>query len=76
LNTTNPFDQPIIDLACLTSNFDVAALREGIKIARTFFTAPIWDGYVLEETGPLANATTDAEIEAVVRASAAPNGIF
>jgi choline dehydrogenase-like flavoprotein len=70
LNSSNPFDAPLIDPALLTSEFDVRALREAVKMARQFVTAPVWAGYILNEVGPLANATTDAELDAVLRASA------
>ncbi|KAK0235294.1 aryl-alcohol oxidase precursor [Armillaria nabsnona] len=74
LNTTNAFDQPLIDLGCLTTDFDVLALKEGIGHAQKFAGARAWDGYVL---GPLNNITTsssDAELEAFIRANASPNG--
>ncbi|THH00852.1 hypothetical protein EW026_g1736 [Hermanssonia centrifuga] len=74
LNTSNPFDQPLIDLACLTTDFDIFAIREGIKTAQKFLSAPAWQGYVLGALGVLANATTDAELEAFARANSAPNG--
>ncbi|KAI0035314.1 aryl-alcohol oxidase [Vararia minispora EC-137] len=74
LNTTDPFNKPLIDLGSLTSEFDKFALREGVKIVRGLFTAPVWDGYILGEVGALANATTDEEIEAVARTDGAPDG--
>ncbi|KAG7440523.1 aryl-alcohol-oxidase from pleurotus Eryingii [Guyanagaster necrorhizus] len=74
LNTTDAFDQPLIDLGLLTTDFDVLALKEGIGIAQRFVGARAWDGYVL---GPLSNITassTDAELEAFIRANTSPNG--
>ncbi|KAK0450400.1 aryl-alcohol oxidase precursor [Desarmillaria tabescens] len=59
LNTTDAFDQPLIDLGCLTTDFRPHAHGTG---------------YIL---GPLSNITTsstDAELEAFIRANAAPNG--
>ena len=38
------------------------------------FSASAWDGYLLEPFGPYANATTDEQLTALVRANAAPNG--
>ncbi|KAJ7139034.1 pyranose dehydrogenase [Mycena epipterygia] len=67
LNSSNPFDPPLIDPGLLDSDFDVAALRESIKMARRFLQAPVWAGYILNPVGPLANATTNAELDAVVR---------
>ncbi|KIJ38059.1 GMC oxidoreductase [Sphaerobolus stellatus SS14] len=74
LNTTNPFDQPRIDLGVLTSPFDVVALREGIKAANRFVSAKAFKGYILSLTGTIGNATTDEEIDAYVRATTGPSG--
>lgn len=46
---------------------------QGIKNARQFLSAPAWTDYILEPFGALANATTDAELEAYVHANAGPN---
>ncbi|KAJ6617584.1 pyranose dehydrogenase [Mycena sp. CBHHK59/15] len=69
-NSTNPFDPPLIDPGLLQSDFDVLALREGIKMARKFVTAPVWQGYILAPTADLANVTTDADLDAYVRRTA------
>lgn len=45
-------------------------MREAIKSARRFFAAPSWDGYIIAEFGAFAQAQTDDEIEAYVRANA------
>jgi hypothetical protein len=47
LKTTDPFDNPLIDLGCLSTEFDIAAIREGMKSALRFIGAKAWDGYVL-----------------------------
>ncbi|KAJ7768526.1 aryl-alcohol oxidase-like protein [Mycena metata] len=70
INTTDPFAPPLIDPGLLTEEFDVVALREGIKLARQFVTAPAWTGYILNPVGPLANASSDTDLDAVVRAQA------
>ncbi|KAL0572211.1 hypothetical protein V5O48_009746 [Marasmius crinis-equi] len=69
LNSTNPFDKPLIDPAFLTTTFDIVAMRESVKKALKFVAAPVWDGYVLQPFGALANATTDDEIDAYIRNS-------
>ncbi|KAH6912179.1 aryl-alcohol oxidase [Coprinopsis sp. MPI-PUGE-AT-0042] len=66
INSTNPFDQPVIDQGLLSSDFDVFVLREGYLKARQFFSAPAWKGYVLDPIGLLANATA-AEIDLFIR---------
>ncbi|KAL0578821.1 hypothetical protein V5O48_003189 [Marasmius crinis-equi] len=74
LSSSDPFDPPLIDPACLTTDFDISAIREGMKHAMAVASASVWDGYIL---GPLTNlslSSTDAELEAYARAHAAPNG--
>ncbi|KAJ7579810.1 alcohol oxidase [Mycena floridula] len=72
LNSSNPFDPPIIDPNVLDSLFEMFVLREGLRGAQRFFTAKAWDGYV---TASLLNATTatDDELDTYIRANAAPN---
>lgn len=74
LNTTDPFDNPLINLGCLSTDFDIAAIREGMKSALRFIGAKAWDGYVLGPVNNITTATSDADLEAYVRAHAAPNG--
>ncbi|KAJ6460927.1 alcohol oxidase [Mycena sanguinolenta] len=70
LNSSNPFGPPVIDPALLQSEFDLLAVREGIKLAQKFVTAPVWEGYILELTPGLANATTDSELDEFIRNTA------
>lgn len=42
-------------------------MREAIKLAAHFFTAPAWKGYVIGPIGPLANATSDDLLDQYVR---------
>ncbi|KAJ7320988.1 aryl-alcohol oxidase [Mycena albidolilacea] len=60
LKITDPFDNPLIDLGCLSTDFDITAIREGMKSALQFIGAKAWDG--------------DADLEAYVCTHAAPNG--
>ncbi|KAJ7246716.1 aryl-alcohol oxidase-like protein [Mycena rebaudengoi] len=48
INSSNPFDPPVIDLGMLQSDFDLFTLREALKSAQRFFKAPVWqdDGVV------------------------------
>jgi len=70
LNTSDPLDSPLINPGLLSSDFDLLAVREGIKMAQKFVTAPVWKGYIIEQTPALANATTDAELEEWIRNTA------
>ncbi|KAJ7131692.1 pyranose dehydrogenase [Mycena crocata] len=67
INSTNPFDAPLIDPGLLADDADVRALREGVKMARRFVTAPAFKGYILDEVDVLANATSDAALDAAIR---------
>ncbi|KAF8259325.1 alcohol oxidase [Lactarius quietus] len=71
LASANPFDAPNIDPAFLNSDFDIFTIREGIKAALRFAAAPAWKDYVIVPYGALANATTNAQIEAYARSNAA-----
>jgi choline dehydrogenase-like flavoprotein len=65
---------PLIDPGMLNSAFDVQAFMESFKSASRFFGAPAWSDFVLNITGPIASATTDDELEEVIRASVFPSG--
>ena len=43
--------------------------REGVRLTRRYFAARAWDGYVISEAAPTANAKTDDELDAVLRAN-------
>ena len=64
--SSNAFDSPVINPNFL-SNEDIFTIRESIKAARTFMSAPAWSGWILGEVGALAQAKTDEEIEHYVR---------
>ncbi|PPR01666.1 hypothetical protein CVT26_013107 [Gymnopilus dilepis] len=66
INSSNPFAPPLIQPNLLDTEFDVAALREGVRAAHRFAAAPVWADYIL---APVNNATTDTEIEAFLRSS-------
>ncbi|KAF9445819.1 GMC oxidoreductase [Macrolepiota fuliginosa MF-IS2] len=67
IGSNNPFDNPLIDPGYYTSSFDILAIREGIKNAIKFSEAPVWKNIITGLVGPLANASTDAEIDAAIR---------
>ncbi|KAL0578811.1 hypothetical protein V5O48_003178 [Marasmius crinis-equi] len=74
INTTDPFAQPIINFGCLTTQFDVFALREAIKSVWRFVSASAWDGYILRPAISISVDSSDEELEAYARGNAAPNG--
>lgn len=70
IGSSNPFDDPLIDPGFYTSEFDLPATREGIKQMMSFSKAPVWKNVITGVLGPLANATTDEEIDDIIRNSA------
>ncbi|KAF5312315.1 hypothetical protein D9619_003708 [Psilocybe cf. subviscida] len=66
LNRTNPLGDPVIDLGLLITELDMFTMREGFRAARRLFSAPAWDGYIIEQVAPAANLT-DAELDEFIR---------
>jgi choline dehydrogenase-like flavoprotein len=66
LNTSSPWDSPLIDPALLKEDIDFLMMREAFKSSVNFVTAPAWNNYVIGPFGTV-NATTDEEIEAHIR---------
>ena len=71
LNSTNPFDHPVINPNFYTNEFDIFTMIESIKNTRAFMAAPAWKGYILGEEGAFASAQTDEEIEQYIRNTSA-----
>ncbi|KAJ7654799.1 pyranose dehydrogenase [Mycena rosella] len=68
LNSSNPFDAPIIDPAIFTSDFDVFAARTAILKTQEFLSAPAWRGYIVGPAEPLASALlSDAALDEYIR---------
>jgi choline dehydrogenase-like flavoprotein len=71
INSSNPFDPPVIDLGMLQSDFDLFALREALKRAQKFFKASGWQDVIIGPTQDLENITTDA-LNTFIRNTVAP----
>ncbi|KAF9460997.1 aryl-alcohol oxidase [Collybia nuda] len=69
INSTNPFAPPLINPNFLSSEPDIAIMREGIRSARRFAAAPAWADYITSPSST-SNSTTDAELDEVIRSSA------
>ncbi|KAJ6588451.1 hypothetical protein B0H19DRAFT_207092, partial [Mycena capillaripes] len=74
LQSNDPFAPPLIDVASLTTDFDIFGLREAVKMTHRFLNATAWKGYILSPLNNLSIGATDNEIETYLRANAAPNG--
>ncbi|EEB90979.1 hypothetical protein MPER_10740, partial [Moniliophthora perniciosa FA553] len=70
LSSSNPFDQPVIDYGLYTTEFDINAQVEAMKMVRDFVSLPQFQGIVEGPFGALANATTDQDLAAYARANA------
>ncbi|KAI0055436.1 aryl-alcohol oxidase-like protein [Artomyces pyxidatus] len=68
LVSADPFTFPAIDPAFLTHPLDMAIAIEAVRTASAFLATPPFEGFIIEPFGALANATTDAELEAYARA--------
>jgi len=70
IRSNNPFDAPIIDPGLLTNEYDRVIMRQAVKSAKLFMSAPAWNGYTIGPSPALANTTTDADIDAYVAENA------
>ncbi|OCB92256.1 hypothetical protein A7U60_g336 [Sanghuangporus baumii] len=69
INSSDPFTAPVIDPWYLSNSFDVTAMREGLKLARTVGqTSPLSD-YFTGETSPGSSVSTDEDWEDWLRSN-------
>ncbi|KAJ6494585.1 aryl-alcohol oxidase [Mycena sanguinolenta] len=68
LGSSNPTDAPLINPNLLGADVDLVIMREAVKSAIRYTTAPAWKGYVLSTVG--LTDTSDTGIEAYIRANA------
>ncbi|KAJ6535924.1 pyranose dehydrogenase [Mycena vulgaris] len=71
LNSSNPLGPPLIDPGYLTSDFDLFAVRDGLKRAQRFVTAPVWKDYILAPAVDLESLTSDA-LDQFIRNNTSP----
>lgn len=67
LKSNNPFDDPLIDLNFYDSEVDVLITREAVKAVIRFAQAPVFKNLINRTLEPWGNATTDEEIDTVIR---------
>ncbi|KAJ7248208.1 pyranose dehydrogenase [Mycena haematopus] len=68
LNTSHPFDAPLIDPALLIDDYDVFAMSVAVKKAVKFVSAEAWKGFVIRPIDNLAQAlTSDEALETYIR---------
>ena len=69
LRSADPFDAPLIDPRYLTHPADMALQLEGLKMARRIANQEPLRSLIAQELSPGPEATTDAALEASIRAT-------
>ncbi|EEB99723.1 hypothetical protein MPER_00535, partial [Moniliophthora perniciosa FA553] len=59
--------QPVIDYGMYSTDFDINAQVQAMKMAQDFLKLPQFQGIVTGPFGALANATTDEDLAAYAR---------
>jgi len=70
LRSAHPFDMPLIDPAYLQQRRDLELLIEGVRAVREIASAEPLAPLLNGELGPGSHLSTDAQLEAAIRASA------
>ncbi|KAF6755678.1 pyranose dehydrogenase [Ephemerocybe angulata] len=70
LASSNPLLPPLIDLGLLTHPFDMAAIKEGVRIMKRFYSGPAWEGYITGFRGPDPDVLSNEEFEKRIRDNA------
>ncbi|KAG6871962.1 hypothetical protein C0995_014473 [Termitomyces sp. Mi166 len=70
LQSSNPFDAPLIDPGLLKTDFDKLTMREAIKSAIKFVSAPVWNDYIVGQASGLSTNETDAALDEYAAANA------
>ena len=69
LASADPFAQPIINPNLLSSDVDLAVMREAVKRARAFVAAPAWSDFIVAEFGDFADTHTEEALNAFIRST-------
>ena len=67
INSSDPFDNPVIDPQYFSHFADLVSLREGVKLLKKIGRAPPLSEVLTDEVLPGPSVTTDEGIEAFVR---------
>jgi len=70
VRTNDPFEDPAIDPNYLAADEDRRAMRQGVRILRDIFAQSPFDPYRGVELDPGAKVTSDADLDAWIRAKA------
>ncbi|KAL5492939.1 hypothetical protein ACEPAI_4387 [Sanghuangporus weigelae] len=69
INSSDPFAPPVIDPWYLSHPFDVTAMREGLKLARTIGQTPPLSNFLTGEAFPGSSVSTDEDWENWLRSN-------
>lgn len=67
LNSTDPFEFPLIDPAFLSHPTDVNVILQALKTCQQFVQTPPFEGYIVSPFGDLATAKTDSDLLDYIR---------
>ncbi|KAJ3531680.1 hypothetical protein NMY22_g8051 [Coprinellus aureogranulatus] len=70
LRSSDPFENPIIDLNFFSHPFDMEAVAEGARIMKRFYSSSAWDGYITGFAGPDPDVLSAQEFGDAIKASA------
>jgi hypothetical protein len=74
LNSSDPFDHPIVDFNMLSEDVDIAIMREGIRSTRRLMSAPVFADSVFGSAYPASNITADEDLDLFLRTAVGPYG--
>jgi choline dehydrogenase-like flavoprotein len=69
LNSSNPFDPPLINPNLLESELDLLIFREGVKSAQRFVEGPAWKNYIISPFS-INSTASDSELDDFIRGHA------
>ncbi|KAJ7176681.1 GMC oxidoreductase-domain-containing protein [Mycena filopes] len=69
INSTDPFEAPVIDLGFLSHDVDIFVAREAVKKLYKLTKAPAWENYIIAPTQDLESLSQD-ELDQYIRNNA------
>ncbi|KAJ7195559.1 aryl-alcohol oxidase, partial [Mycena rebaudengoi] len=69
LNSSNPFDPPLINPNLLGSELDLLIFREGVKSVQRFVEGPAWKNYIISPFS-INSTASDSELDDFIRGHA------
>ncbi|KAJ7653117.1 pyranose dehydrogenase [Mycena polygramma] len=70
INSSNPFDSPIIDVGFLQSELDLLTARQLVRKVLKFVKAPTWKDYIIAPTGVDLETLSDDALDEYIRNTA------